>query len=310
MPSGVRYAPPLAAAVGLVLALAGVLAPPQGDLAGGAPTRVWVPLPGWLIVSAVAALSIASLILIAMILPRPRPRRKKGEEDYEMYREPQKLPPILAVSLLLLALLPGAILGGAIFWLGRTGSPVVPHSGGIVAGTQAEAPTFRAAEAPPSAPASPATTGLIGALALLVSCGGLGCVLWLRFGDRLPRLPADFSALRAPLAAAVDAGLDDLRAEPDPRTAIIRSYQNFERTLAKAAFPRRPWQTPVEFMRAVLGAFRLPQGAIRSLTEVFELARFSAHPVGSGEREIALRSLHALRGALQEERPTVDAPFS
>ena len=305
-----RYAPTLAAGGGLVLALAGTLAQPQGERVAGVLTRVWVPLPGWLIIAAVAALSIASLILIAMLLPRPRPRRKKGEEDYQMYHEPQRLPRLLPVALLLLVLLPGAMLGSTIFWLGRTAGSG-PSSSSLVAGAlQGRTPTIRPPAAAPSAPASPAATGLIGALALLIGFGSLGFVLWLRFGDRLARLPADTSALRAPLAAAVDAGLDELSHEPDPRVAIIRIYQNFERALATAAFPRRPWQTPVEFMRAALGRFALPAAATGALTGVFELARFSAHPVGTPEREIALRSLIVLRGALGKERGRADAALS
>jgi hypothetical protein len=224
-----------------------------------------------------------------MIVPRPRPRRKKGEDDYEMYHEPQRVPPILAVFLILLALTPGAILGGAIFWLGRSDVSVVPRSGGMLAGgshPQAGAPASEPRLEAPSRPASPVTTGLIGTLALLIGFGSLGFVLWLRFGDQLRHLPADASPLHAPLAAAIEVSLDDLQREPDARVAIMRIYQNFEQALGKL---------PV------------PAPATRRLTALFELARFSRHPVGAEERESAWRSLLEIRGVLDEERRNSDA---
>src|SRR5262249_26017932 len=110
------------------------LAVPEGVPPQTFPSRVSVPLPDWLIIGAVAALSVASFVFIVMVLPRPR-RRKKGESEYEMYHEPRKVPPLLGVLLLLLVLTPGAMLGGAIYWLGRSEVPIVPSGGGIVAAT-------------------------------------------------------------------------------------------------------------------------------------------------------------------------------
>ncbi|HTW54127.1 MAG TPA: DUF4129 domain-containing protein [Stellaceae bacterium] len=297
------------AGVGLLLAIAGTASPEAVPLENQS-SRVFVPLPDWLIIGALAALSTASLIFIAMILPRPRPRRKKGEDDYEMYYEPRKVTPLLGAFLLLLALTPGAILGGAIYWLGRSEVSLVPHSGGMLAGGSHPLAGAPASESRPevrSQPASPVTTRLIGTLALLFGFGSLGFVLWLRFGDRLPRIPADFAPFHAPLAAAVETSLDDLRCEPDARIAVIRSYQHFEQVLANTALRRRPSETPLEFMRTALGKLPLPAAATRSLTGLFELARFSRHPMGTEERERAWRSLLEIHGALDEERRKSDA---
>ncbi len=62
--------------------------------------------------------------------------------------------------------------------------------------------------------------------------------------------------------------------------------------------PRRPWQTPTEFMRAVLSKLPLPPAPVRSLTGLFEIARFSRHPVGEAERDRAWRSLTEIRATL------------
>jgi Domain of unknown function (DUF4129) len=262
-------------------------------------------------VATVAALAVASLILLAMILPRPRPRRKKGEEPYELYYEPRKAPLTVVLFLILVALTPPGILAASIFWLDRPEVSLHGRSGG---GGQS-IPAAQRSEAVAPSPltervprlASPITADLLGALALLAGFGSLGVMLWLRFGDRLGRLPFDDERPRAQLAAAVEESLEDLRLEPDARAAIIKCYEHFERVLAAAELPRSLWQTPVEFMSAALRKLPLPSRAVGSLTSLFEIARFSQHTVGAAERESALQSLVAIRAALVRSKETVNA---
>jgi hypothetical protein len=311
--TALRLAPAIAAAFGLVLALAGAFAPPEGAPGDAIAAHLVLPLPGWLVLAAVIALGLASLIFLAIIVQRPRRRKKKGDDDFELYYEPRKIPPILAVALLLLALAPGAVLGGAIFWFGQTNLTVTP--GGGAAHTQAAPPATQPppAKAPAEAEktASPITIGLIGAMALLVGLGSLGFVLWLFLGDRwLRHLSPGDDIPRAAFAAAVDDSLDELRRETDPRVAIIKIYRNFERALAVASMPRPAWQTPVEFMRAALAKLPLPGDAVRELTGLFELARFSDHPVGAGDREDAWRSLLDIRAALDRDKEARDGAVS
>jgi hypothetical protein len=80
-----RFSLPLVVAIGLLLAIAGTLAPSDERAApGSSAAPLAVALPEWLVIATVAALAAASLILLAMIAPRPRPRRKKGEEPHEL----------------------------------------------------------------------------------------------------------------------------------------------------------------------------------------------------------------------------------
>ena len=80
------------------------------------------------------------------------------------------------------------------------------------------------------------------------------------------RLGPEIDRRRAPevLAAALDESLDDLRADPDLRRAIIAAYARMETALAAAGLPRHPAEAPLEYVeRALLtldtSAARCPQ---------------------------------------------------
>ena len=60
-------------------------------------------------------------------------------------------------------------------------------------------------------------------------------------------------------------------------------------------------------MRVVLGKLPLPASAIARLTRLFELARFSQHPLGAEQCESAWHCLIEIRAALDGARPTADA---
>ena len=286
--------------IGLVLAAAGALSSPDGAPAPGVATRIWVPLPAWLGYGTAAAVSIASLTFIGMALGSRR-RRKNEDDDFEEAHEPEKVPILFKVLLILLALAPGLVIAGATFWVGQSSDLPIPigSAGFDASGLAAKAPSL---------PASPVTTGLIEALAWLIGLGSLAVMFWLCFGDQFKHRPT--AAPKRPsehLAAAVEESLEDLRAEPDARLAIIKIWRNFERVLADAALPRRPSQTPLEFMRAVLGKMPGPRVAVYKLTELFERARFSHHPIGTQERDTAWQSLIAIHTALREKDVRPDA---
>jgi hypothetical protein len=191
------------------------------------------------------------------------------------------------------------MLGAVIFWLAQSEA----SSRDQISADAARASPFEVSSVAdvPASPASPVTTGLIGALALLVSFGSLGLALWLAFGERL-RFVGGIALPHHPFSAAVEDSLEDLRHEADARAAIIKIYGNFERAVGIVGPPRQPWQTPVEFMRAVLGKLPVPAAPIANLTQLFELARFSRHPIGPQERESAWQSLSEIRAVLNDER--------
>jgi Domain of unknown function (DUF4129) len=95
--------------------------------------------------------------------------------------------------------------------------------------------------------------------------------------------------------------LDDLRAEQDPRKAVIAAYSRMERSLASFGLPRRPFEAPVEYLGRVLEELRSGSQAARRLTHLFERAKFSQHTIDQGMKDEAIDAVIALRDELRAE---------
>jgi hypothetical protein len=108
-------------------------------------------------------------------------------------------------------------------------------------------------------------------------------------------------AARKALAEILDDTLDDLRAEKDPRKAVIAAYSRMERSLASFGLPRRPFEAPVEYLSRVLEELRSGSPAARRLTHLFERAKFSQHRIDVGMKDEAIDAVATLRDELQAE---------
>jgi hypothetical protein len=100
------------------------------------------------------------------------------------------------------------------------------------------------------------------------------------------------------VAEVLEESLDDLRAEPDPRRAVIRTYARMERTFGAHGVPRRPFEAPLEYLERLLGVVEPSAHSVRRLTQLFERARFSEHEVDLQMRDEAIDALIALREEL------------
>lgn len=105
------------------------------------------------------------------------------------------------------------------------------------------------------------------------------------------------------LAAALDESLDDLRADPDLRRAIVAAYARMETALAGAGVPRRPSEAPLEYLERALVALDTSGAAVRRLTDLFEWARFSQHEPDAAMRDEAVDALEAVRDELRAAEP-------
>jgi hypothetical protein len=111
-----------------------------------------------------------------------------------------------------------------------------------------------------------------------------------READAEPRATVAAGARDAAAAAAIPA---------DPRAAVLAAYARMEAALASVGLARRPSDAPREYLarlEAGLGGGRAPAAR---LTELFERARFSPHPVGEDLREEAIGALETLRRELE-----------
>ncbi len=106
------------------------------------------------------------------------------------------------------------------------------------------------------------------------------------------------TGLAAAVVQAVDESLDDLRAEPDPRRAVIAAYARLERVLAAHGLPRKPAEAPMEYLGRMLSELSVSDRAARALTDLFERAKFSQHAVGAEMKDEAIDALQTVRDDL------------
>ena len=100
---------------------------------------------------------------------------------------------------------------------------------------------------------------------------------------------------------ALEVSLDALRREPDPRRAVIAAYAAMEQSLARAGFERVHSEAPLEYLRRVLDVSGLADDRLRTLTVLFQHARFSDHPVHESMRTQAIDALGGVRATIGGE---------
>ena len=289
---------PLAAS--FVIGLAAVVRMAGPASAGGDAMTGMIRLPGLMTATIVTLFSLAALVFLVDLLRRAVSRRREEEEEAALGPEAPRIPAWMRTLTQILTLVYFIVVA---YLLWRGAIPLADMMALRGAGSAIGDPA-----APPGPGAPPLVTWTFGALALAVGLGALALAVWVAFGERLALwwegTPAEVPP--EPLAAAVEESLEDLRAEPDPRRAIIRCYARFERVASESGVVRQPWFTPMEFMREALGRLPVPRSAVPALTGLFELARFSHHPLGPPERDRALAALDEIRTAIDERES--DAP--
>ena len=106
-------------------------------------------------------------------------------------------------------------------------------------------------------------------------------------------------SVAAELAVALERTIADLRAEPDPRTAVIAAYAQMERALADVGLQRRPDEAPREYLGRVLPDVGAQTASVERLTGLFERAKFSPHTIDAAMKDAAIDALESLRNDLR-----------
>jgi hypothetical protein len=292
---------------GIVLGVAS-LGGPVSHGADSPPVRLVAHVPDPFMALALGSGGLAVALVLWLLVPRIR-RRTPDDEALELDHESARLPWWAVVILRLIELLPLAALA-YLLWHGATRldgtvRDVISRALSLLARSR----ELASATGAPAA-SSPMWSATVTFLALAAALGSLALVLWILVGDRLARWWAGpFSeSPRHALVHVVDESLEELARELDPRIAIIKCYRRFEYVLARSRLPRAPWQTPSEFMREALGRLALPEEPVRTMTELFELARFSNDALTERDRLSALDALGQTRSALEREASDVSAP--
>ena len=135
----------------------------------------------------------------------------------------------------------------------------------------------------------------VGAALLFV---GAAVAVW--YASRTTKEPDRVPVERlAEITAALDESIADLRAEPDPRRAIIAAYAYMERALGAAGVPRRPSEAPLEYLERALVDLHATAASARRLTDLFRFAKFGDRPVDEQAKEDAIAALEAVRDELR-----------
>jgi hypothetical protein len=113
--------------------------------------------------------------------------------------------------------------------------------------------------------------------------------------DRRPEAPSPGESVEEELARAIGTTIDDLRSERDARRAVIAAYANMERIFGSHGLARSRAEVPYEYLARVLRVLQVSESSVRSLTELFEYAKFSPHEIDDTMKEHAIESLVAVK---------------
>lgn len=230
----------------------------------------WVGLPtlGWLNVVLVIMAALGAVVLIAVI--------------FSAIREPAERGPDRAISLrsILLALV--------VVWLlsGR----VAPDEGERTEADSASA--TGTADAQPSGDGRGATGLEQDELVLLLGILGVaGAVVLVS----RRRLAADAEPLDPSREHALGSAIDEARAAllvgDDHRSAVLRAYQGLEEAMDRHGMQREWAETPTEHLARVLADLPIDSGPVLRLGQLYQIARFSDHPVTGADRQNAAAAL-------------------
>ncbi len=140
----------------------------------------------------------------------------------------------------------------------------------------------------------PLALGVVG----LIMLGGV----WIYVRSRRANLAApDDRSLEADMVTAIETTIDDLRSERDARRAVIAAYAQMEKTLTAHGLARNRAEAPLEYLARILRGLQVRESAVRTLTDLFEYAKFSRHEIDAAMKEQAIEALLAIRADLLRE---------
>ncbi|MBA3488323.1 MAG: DUF4129 domain-containing protein [Longispora sp.] len=105
--------------------------------------------------------------------------------------------------------------------------------------------------------------------------------------------------------AAVQAGIDALDYDNDPRRAVIACWVGLEAAAADAGTARESGDTPAELVRRLLATQQVSVGVLAELAELYRMARYAPHVIDEDMRTRARSALTHLHAELTRTAETV-----
>ena len=240
----------------------------------------------------VLAAGVALLGLVVFVRWSASGRREpEPYPEQPPFRAPWLIPSgVVLIPLLICALLVAAAIDGS-------HTRISPHgSSGLSAPVAGHATVRSSRGASSFSPPSWLPPALVG---LTAACGAVLAALLIvrrREMSHTPSVPTPV------LNEAVERSIAELQLSSDPRMAVIAAYRRMESALADAGVARHESEAPREYRTRVLSSLGVSAEPIRSLTGLYERARFSPHPVAPPLRDAALQALVAIREQLRTPR--------
>jgi hypothetical protein len=139
---------------------------------------------------------------------------------------------------------------------------------------------------------------LTGSILFATAAGVVALFIWKRYKGAEWEHEAELSAALDEVLADT---LDDLRAERDPRKAVIATYARLERTFAAHDVSREPSETPREYVDRALDRLGVSTFAVQRLTALYERAKFSPHEIDATMKDDAIEALAGLRAEFEAD---------
>ncbi len=278
----------LAVAVGNLIQALGVLPGPDtggGNTLPGAPNPPPAPFtisPVAVQVTILALMAVGAVAVLWLTIQAIR-----------LGRRTRPLPSALSSNIFVLALM-AMLLALLALALTRGRNTLVPFLGGQqeTPGPSPPTPTVQ----PPSVVVAPDLP--LGLLLLVGAVGILLAVALVRGARPKPRPPSGGGPRRG-VAQEVANAAEVLAEGGDFREAILRCYVNTCRLLALKGAPADAALTAREFEQGARPLLGLSEASLGRLTNLFEVARYSPHPVGPPDRDDAVACLRAIQGELE-----------
>ena len=253
-----------------------------------------LPTPMYLTMLVVVLAAVGLSLLVSIL------QRRRGPRSPEPQRESATPKPFWQSMLTMLAWL--ALVAVALNWLIRHGQEVQGFLERLRADIGAMREAMESGTLPLVEQVGSPTAGYALFVIVVAIYGGIALVaLWVLFEDRSYARAsgtAENPQVRQ-VRRAMQAGLRELREHADPRQAVIACYARLESLLEDHGVPAYHHLTPQEYMGAALRGLDLPHDAFVGLIRLFELARYSLHPLDDAARAAAIGYLEQLTAHME-----------